>query len=205
MFLLLILNIFHTFFSVPIVDFEQVNVSWDTAKRPDKFVKVYLNNYLTDQEHEDCIEKSDSEVVVMKVQGSNKDIETNTCSIFIPSNFCLSQTANLPAKLKLSVGVRVMFIDNINVLDRLINASVSTVEHLDIKSKPLCSIIYMKFDDARAGNFLKDRRLRGELKECVLITLTTKKFPSKKGKSTFIDERKQFPVILGLAITVHKS
>ena len=63
----------------------------------------------------------------------------------------------------------------------------------------------MKFDDARAGNFLKDRRLRGELKEFVLITLTTKKFPSKKGKSTFIDERKQFPVILGLAITVHKS
>ena len=28
MFLLLTLNIFHTFFNVAIVDFEQVNVSW---------------------------------------------------------------------------------------------------------------------------------------------------------------------------------
>ena len=51
----------------------------------------------------------------------------------------------------------------------------------------------MKFDDPKAGNYLKDRRVRGELKECVPITARTKKFPLKKGKSTVIAERKQFP------------
>ena len=35
----------------------------------------------------------------------------------------------------------------------------------------------MKFDDPKAGNSLKDRRLRGELKECVPVTTGTKRFP----------------------------
>ena len=37
------------------------------------------------------------------------------------------------------------------------------------------------------------------------ITARTKRFPLKKGKSTVIAERKQFSLILGHAITVHKS
>ena len=101
----------------------------DTATWPDEFVKVYLNNYLAGQENEDCIGKLDSEVVVIKAQDGNKDIETNTCSISIPDNIGLSQTANIPAKLKLCVGARVMLTDNISVSDRLINGSIGTVKH----------------------------------------------------------------------------
>ena len=98
-----------------------------------------------------------------------------------------------------------MLTDNISVSDRLINRSIGTVKHLDRRSKPLCSTIYVKFDDPKAGNSMKDRRLRGELNECVPITARAKKFPLKKGKSTVIAERKQFPLILGHAITAHKS
>ena len=58
----------------------------DTATWPDEFVKVYHNNYLAGQENEDCIGKLDSEVVVIKAQDCNKDIETNRCSISIPDN-----------------------------------------------------------------------------------------------------------------------
>ena len=162
----------------------------DTATWPDEFVKVYLNNYLAGQENEDCIGKLDSEVVVIKAQDGNKDIETNTCSISIPDNIGLSQTANLPAKLKLCVGARVMLTDNISVSDRLINGSIGKVKHWDRRSKPLCSTIYVKFDDPKAGNSMKDRRLRGELKECVPITARAKRFPLKKGKSTAVAEKK---------------
>ena len=70
----------------------------DTATWPDEFVKVYLNNYLAGQENESCIGKLDSEVVFFKAQGSNKDIETNTCSISILKNVGLSQTANPTCK-----------------------------------------------------------------------------------------------------------
>ena len=56
----------------------------DTATWPGEFLKVYLNNYLAGQENEDCIGKLDLEVVVIKAQDGNKDVETNTCSISIP-------------------------------------------------------------------------------------------------------------------------
>ena len=76
-------------------------------------------------------------------------------------------------------------------------------KHVDIRSNSLCSTIYVKFDDPKAGNSIKDRR-QNELKECVPIIARAKKFPLKKGKITVIAERKQFPLILGHAITVHE-
>ena len=130
--------------------------------------------------------------------------ETNICTISIPDNINLSQTANLPAKLKLCFFARVMSTDNISVSDRLINSSTGTVKHLDRISNPLCSSIYIKFDDPKAANSMKDRRLCGQLKECVPITTRAKRFALKKEKSTAIAERKQFLLILGHAITVHK-
>ena len=148
------------------------------------------------------VDKLDPQVVVNKAQYGNKEIETNTCFISIPDNIGLSQTANLPAKLKLCVGARVILTDNISVSDRLINGSIGTVKHLYKKSKPLCSTIYVKFDDPKAGNSMKDRRLRGELKECVPITDKAKRFPLKKGKSFVVAEGKHFSLILGHAITV---
>ena len=151
------------------------------------------------------IGKLNSEVVVIRAQDGNKNIEKNRCSISIADNIGLSQTANLPAKLKLCIGARVLLTDNISVSDRLISDSIGTVKHLDRRSKLLCSTIYVKFDDPKAGNSLKVGRLRGELKECVPITARAKRFPLKKGKSNVIAERKQFLLILSFAITIHKS
>ena len=177
--------------------------STDTATWPDEFAKVYRSNYLADQENEDCICKLDSEVVVIQVH-SNKDIETNTCSISIPDNIGLFQTVNLPAKFKLCVHARLLLTDNISISNRLINGSIGKVKHLDRRSKTLCSTVYVEFDHPKAGNSLKDTRLCGELKQCVPIIARAKRFPLKEGKSTAIAEGKQFPLILGHAITVRK-
>ena len=51
-------------------------------------------------------------------------MEANIYSIYIPDNIGLSETPNLPAKLKLCVGARVMSNSNISVFDRLINGSL---------------------------------------------------------------------------------
>ena len=67
------------------------------------------------------------------------------------------------------------------------------------------STIYVKFDDPKTDNSLKDKRLLGELNEHLPITARTKRFPLKKGNSTAIAERKQFLLIVGHAITVYKS
>ena len=63
----------------------------------------------------------------------------------------------------------------------------------------------MKFDGSKADNLLKDRRRCGELKECAPITARAKRFSLKKGNSIVIPDRKQFLLILGYTITVHKS
>ena len=47
-----------------------------TATWLHEFAKVYQNKYLAVQENGDCIGKLDSEVVLIKVHDSNKDIET---------------------------------------------------------------------------------------------------------------------------------
>ena len=75
-----------------------------------------------------------------------------------------------------------MLTNNISVSDRLIISSIGTVKHLERRPKTLFSTMYVKFDYPKSGNSLKDRRLRGEWKECVPITTRAKTFPLKKGK-----------------------
>ena len=129
----------------------------NTATWFDEFVKVYLNNDLADKENDSSIRKLDSEIVVFKAQDSKKDTETNTCFIAIPDNFSLSQSSNLPAELKLCVGARIMLTGIVNVFERLINGSIKTVKHLDIRLNSLCSAIYVKFDDPKDGNYERQK------------------------------------------------
>ena len=62
----------------------------NTAASPDEFVKVYLNNYLAGKENDSSIRKLDSKIVVFKAQHSQKDTETNTCSIATPDDISVS-------------------------------------------------------------------------------------------------------------------
>ena len=94
----------------------------------------------------------DSEVVAIKAQDSNKDIKTNTCFRSVPDNIDLSQSVSL-LQSWIYVGARVMLTDNVSVFDKLINGLGSTVKHLDMRSKPFFSKIYVKFDDSKAGNW----------------------------------------------------
>ena len=60
-----------------------------------------------------------------------------------------------------------------------------------MRSKPLCSSVCVKFDDPKATNSLKYRRLSSQFKEYVPIIAAAKRFPLNKGKGTVIAETKQ--------------
>ena len=66
----------------------------DTSTWLHEFLKVYLNKYLAGQENEACIGKLDFEVNVIKAKSSNKDIDTNACSILIPDSIHLLKLPN---------------------------------------------------------------------------------------------------------------
>ena len=85
-----------------------------------------------------------------------------------------------------------MLTDSISVSVRLINGSIDTVKHLNMRSKPLFSTIYVRFDDPKAGSSLKGRRLCVELKECMPISARTKKFPFKMAKVLLLLKENDF-------------
>ena len=78
-------------------------------------------------------------------------------------------------------GARTVLTDNIGVSNRLINGSIGTVKHLHMRSKPLCSTVYVKFDYSKAGNFLKDMSLWW-FEGMIPITARAKRFHLKKSK-----------------------
>ena len=62
-----------------------------------------------------------------------------------------------------------------------------------------------QFDDLKSDKSTNNRRIKNGLKECIQITVRKIKVPFEKGKNTVMAERKQFSLILGQAITDHKS
>ena len=61
----------------------------------------------------------------------------------------------------------------------------------------------MKFEVERAWNKYKDAHLRGELKQCVPITVQRNTFPLAKKDNVRV-ERKKFSLVTGHALTIHK-
>ena len=99
-----------------------------------------------------------------------------------------------------------MLTHNIDIADKLVNGSIGTIKKLHFNPDyPLLGVIFLKLDDPKAGNKLKDSRYRGELKECVPISPIVTPFSYTKGKTVLTVQRKQFPGILCHAMTIHKS
>ena len=66
-----------------------------------------------------------------------------------------SETGGLDFQIQIKEGARVMLTTNINIADRLINGQMGTVDKVlvnNVTEKP--TIVYIKFDDNRAGSNL---------------------------------------------------
>ena len=179
----------------------------DTSKWPSQFVKLFLTNYLVNKENEEVIRKLGAdEMYTIKAEDTARDVENKKYDIKIDKKTSLSDTGNLPTEITVCVGARFMLTENLDISEKLINGSIGTVKRLCITDRnPLLGTIYVKFDDEKAGTSLKNRRLRGELKECIPIKAMIKPFPYYRGKSRVTVQRKQYPGILAHAITIHKS
>lgn len=181
----------------------------DTSQWPSDYVKLYVTNALANKENDKCLkqlQEQGNEIYVINAKDSKKDVKTGTYNVNIPANAAISTTASLTKLFKICIGARVMLTNNLDIEDRLINGSMGTVKYIDrVRNNKRNGVIYVQFEDPEAGNKLKNTRLRGDLKGCVPIQSKPIQFQYKHNKSNITVERKQFPLVLGHAITIHKS
>lgn len=111
---------------------------------------------------------------------------------FTKSDICL------PSSLLLAEGARVMLIKNEDVHDGLVNGVMGTVMKIDMRSgRSLPDIVFIHFDHENVGRGAKIQKTINE-KRCVGIR------PSNEDISFRNGVRKQFPLQLAWACTIHK-
>ncbi|XP_028415513.1 ATP-dependent DNA helicase PIF1-like [Dendronephthya gigantea] len=62
-----------------------------------------------------------------------------------------SETCGLDAEIQIKEGARIMLTTNINIQDRLINGQMGTVVKIYANIKNVPTVVYVKFDDEKAG------------------------------------------------------
>ena len=170
----------------------------DTTEWPENFMKMYLTNHLKDQQNDRSLRKCDD--WANKLTSIAKD--ESRPKVTLDKNVPINETSGLPKELTLCVGARVMLTINKDVEDKLVNGSTGIVRYIQgIRNNKPSGVIFVQFDNPSAGNKLKNSTYRGELKTCVPILPETLTF--RKGE-IFVT-RKQFPLIVAFATTIHKA
>ena len=62
-----------------------------------------------------------------------------------------SETHGLDHEIRVKEGARIMLTANINIQDRLINGQMGTVVKIDVNMNNEPAVLYIKFDDEKAG------------------------------------------------------
>ena len=75
-------------------------------------------------------------------------MEKSTCKIKLPDDLSLFQTVKVPTILKICVGAWFLVTVHVNVVEKLNNSSMWTLEyiHFSNPNKPFHGEIYVKFD-----------------------------------------------------------
>ncbi|XP_066914113.1 ATP-dependent DNA helicase pif1-like [Clytia hemisphaerica] len=184
-----------------VADIEKIKLleHTDTTEWPENFMKMYITNNLKNKRNDMCLRQCDD---WHKKRTSIAKDESRT-KVNLNKDVPINETAGLPKELIICVGARVMLTINKDIEDKLINGSTGIVKNIQgIRNNKPSGVIYIQFDNPSSGNKLKDQRLRGELKTCVPILPEIMTFRTSDG--IFVT-RKQFPLIVAFATTIHKA
>ena len=118
-----------------------------------------------------------------------------------------SETCGLDYEIHVKEGARIMLTTNINIQDRLINGQMGTIVKIGVNVKNDPSVLYIKFDDVKAGEITINTSANCFAKKNHLVPIEPvlgkiKIKPSKPSSPEV--QRIQFPVTLSWACTVHK-
>ena len=187
----------------------------DVSIWPENHLRSYMTNHLVNKRNLEVMNTATSTIFTINAVDGRADNHTGAFSYNLSDDLEPGKTGNLKKVLKIWVNARVILTDNLDVDDKLCNGSEGTVKYIHIRttisSAKHGGTIYVKFDHEKAGNKRKSNALPGELRECVPIVALSKQFsyapPGGKNryKNAIRCERKQFPLVLAHAITIHKT
>lgn len=121
-----------------------------------------------------------------------------------------AKTMGLSSMLFLVIGVPAEITNNVNVQDGITNGASCTVKLFDyrVEGSTRCSIIWVQFDDDNIGKELRSeyaRLFKTDIeKTWTPILEITKQFKIQMNGSYHV-KRRQFPLRLGAAKTIHKA
>ncbi|VDI12105.1 Hypothetical predicted protein [Mytilus galloprovincialis] len=173
----------------------------DTLKQcigdgPDEVLHIYPTNAEVDTFNKEMILKlcTDSKLI------EAEDYEKNKTSgkLTLKKIHCTKSDVCLPISILLAEGARVMLIKNEDTADGLVNGVMGTVISIkDYSPNSLPSAIFVLFDNERVGKNAKLQKIICG-KRCVGLKPSSEDIPL----STCV--RKQFPLKLAWACTIHK-
>ena len=169
---------------------------------PLEAMHVYAKNSSCDEWNKIMLDRINSERYIHLAVDSAKDTGTNLANVNISDN--PRDTGNLRKVLIVKVGARVMLTTNVDVSDGLTNGVMGTVTHVVPCTTPhKIRAVLVKFDNDRVGSNAKQVSMYKHIdKNSVPIEEVQTNF-SIGGRSTCQANRKQFPLTLSWAVTIH--
>ena len=133
---------------------------------------------------------------------SSKDKNTNLVDIKLPDN--PSESGGLQTTLLTAVGSKVMLTYNIDVGDGLVNGACGLIQGILQCESGEVHTLMIKFDSNRVGISARNKSIyKREYPDAVPITKVIATFRIGRRKALEVT-RKQFPVKLAWALTIHK-
>ena len=119
-----------------------------------------------------------------------------------------SETGRLDSDIYIKETARVMLTTNIDIADRLINGQLGTIVRTEVnQNNQNPTVIYIKFDDDKAGSSLIQKSSHPFVRENRVVplqpVLAKIKIRPNKPSSPEI-QRTQFPLTLAYAVSIHK-
>ena len=119
-----------------------------------------------------------------------------------------SETGGLDSDIYIKETARVMLTTNIDIADRLINGQLGTIVRIEVnQNNQNPTVIYIKFDDDKAGSSLIQRSSHPFVRENQVVPLqpVLAKIKIRPNKLSSPEIRRtQFPLTLAYAVSIHK-
>ena len=195
----------------------ELNISEEDDSYPNDVLHVYAENRSCRVRNRTMLNKIDGQLYVSCAHDRIEDIKLDMSDIDI-SHLSATDTGNLEQTLTLKVGARVFVSNNIDVADGLTNGVFGTVSHvitsrhntLHGEGVEEVRVVLVRFDAERVG---KEAKAKSAFKRLdpnavpisrIETTFCTRKNGGEKNKKQIRVIRKQFPLILAWAVTIHK-